>query len=113
MTKEQLAPWLEKLNRAEKKDRNGIAAEMSREHGLKPGEAWSLLKEAGFDPKAAAEDKPQAEAQKEPVTLRHTTEYPFYRRAGLLLSQKPKTYEVTKAQLAVLEKDRWVEIIKT
>jgi hypothetical protein len=112
MTKEQLAPWLEKLSQAEKKDRNGIVAEMCREHGLKIGDAWNLLKEAGFDPKAASEDKPKAEEKKASVTLRHTTGYPHYRRAGILLSQKPKTYEVTEAQLAALKADSWVEIIE-
>jgi hypothetical protein len=113
MTKEQLAPWLEKLNQAEKKDRNGIVAEMCREHGLKIGDAWNLLKEAGFNPKAATEDKPKAEEKKVLVTLWHTTTYPLYHRAGLLLSLKPKTYEVNEAQLAVLKKDQWVEIIET
>jgi hypothetical protein len=33
MTKEQLAPWIEKLNQAEKKERKGIVAELCREHG--------------------------------------------------------------------------------
>jgi hypothetical protein len=44
------------------------------------------------------------------VTLRHKTEYPRYRRAGLVLSQKAQSYELTEAQLAALKKDKWVVI---
>lgn len=54
MTKEQLAPWIEKLTRASGRDRTAIVGEMCKENGLKIGDAWKLLKEAGFDPKAAA-----------------------------------------------------------
>jgi hypothetical protein len=46
------------------------------------------------------------------VTLRHKTEYPFYRRAGLVLKQKPGEFRVTAEQLAVLKNDKWVEIAK-
>ncbi|MDR1575716.1 MAG: hypothetical protein LBS37_06900 [Treponema sp.] len=154
MNKEQLAPWIEKLIQAEKKDRNGIVTEMCREHGLNIGDAWSLLKEAGFDPKAApgalnpqgsgdtppaadntlpdtgipplpqeggntqikegsGDTSPAVEGNKVSVTLRHKTGYPKYRRAGLILSQKPETHEVTETQLAILKKDTWVEVIET
>jgi hypothetical protein len=44
------------------------------------------------------------------VILRHKTEYPHYRRAGLVLSQKAQSYEVTEAQLTTLKKDKWVVI---
>ncbi|MDR2096747.1 MAG: hypothetical protein LBP76_14690 [Treponema sp.] len=47
-----------------------------------------------------------------PVMVRHTTEYPKYRRAGLVLSQKPEPHEVTEAQLAALKKDPWIEVIE-
>ena len=46
------------------------------------------------------------------VTLRHKTGYPRYRRAGLALTQKAETYEVTAEQLAALKKDKWVVIEK-
>jgi hypothetical protein len=46
------------------------------------------------------------------VTLRHKTEYPVYRRAGLVLKQKPGEFRVTAEQLAVLKNDKWVEIVK-
>lgn len=46
------------------------------------------------------------------VTLRHKTEYPAYRRAGLVLKQTPEEFEVTAEQLAVLKKDAWVEVVK-
>ena len=112
MIKEQLAPWLEKLNSAEKKDRKGIVVEMCREHSLKIDEAWNLLKEAGFNMREGAGDKPKIEDQKASVTLRHKTDYPKYRRAGLVLSQRPEIYEVTEAQLAALRADSWVEVIE-
>jgi hypothetical protein len=53
MNKEQLAPWIEKLTKAAGKDRTTIVGEMCKENGLKVGDAWKLLKEAGFDPKGA------------------------------------------------------------
>jgi hypothetical protein len=53
MTKEKLAPWIEKLSKANPKDRVAIVGEMCKENGLKAGDAWKLLKEAGFDSKAA------------------------------------------------------------
>jgi hypothetical protein len=46
------------------------------------------------------------------VTLRHKTEYPQYRRAGIVLKQTPGEFSVTAEQLAVLEKDTWVEVVK-
>jgi hypothetical protein len=52
MNKEQLAPWIEKLTKANPKDRTAIVGEMCKENGLKVGDAWKLLKEAGFDSKA-------------------------------------------------------------
>ncbi|MDR0708862.1 MAG: hypothetical protein LBF77_02210 [Spirochaetaceae bacterium] len=119
MDKEQLAPWIEKLEAAEKKDRNAIVTELCKAEGLGIGDAWKLLKEAGFDSKAApgernptGTDTPPMEEKKVSVTLRHKTDYPKYRRAGLVLSQKAETREVTEAQLAALKKDPWVEIIE-
>jgi hypothetical protein len=44
--------------------------------------------------------------------LRHKTEFDKYRRAGLVLTQKAETYEVTAGQLAALKKDAWVVIEK-
>jgi hypothetical protein len=116
MTTEQLASWIEKLTAAEKKDRKGIVAELCREQGLSIGDAWKLLKAAGFDPKEGGDPQNQSgtvKEQKVPVTLRHITEYPKYRCAGLVLSQKPETREVTEAQLDALKKDPWVKIIGT
>jgi hypothetical protein len=54
MTKEQLVPWIEKLNAAEPKDYDGIVAAMCGENGIKKKAAWAFLKEAGFAPKIAA-----------------------------------------------------------
>jgi hypothetical protein len=51
-----------------------------------------------------------AAAEPGAVKLRHTTIYPFYRRAGLVLAQKARSFTVTASQLAELEKDVWVEI---
>ena len=112
MDKEKLLPWIERLNAADKKDREAIVAELAKGNNLKIPEAWKLLKEAGFNPDAKPKVDPQAkqEAKKQPVLLRHKTEYPRYRRAGLVLTQKPETYEVTEEQLAALKKDKWVVI---
>ena len=55
---------------------------------------------------------PEAKAETVSVTVRHKTEYQKYRRAGLVLSQKAEVHEVTADQLAVLESDKWVEIIE-
>jgi hypothetical protein len=46
------------------------------------------------------------------VTLRHKSPYPHYRRAGLLLTGRWKSYAVTAEQRAALENDAWVEIQK-
>ena len=129
MEKEKLAPWIERLNKAEKKDRETIAAEFAKENNLKIPDAWKLLKNAGFDPNAEPPREPlrgappapdnggappanetQAGEKKQSVVLRHKTEYPKYRRAGLALTQKAETYEVTAEQLAALKKDSWVVI---
>jgi hypothetical protein len=59
MNKEQLAPWIEKLTRANPKDRTAIVGEMCKENGLKVGDAWRLLKEAGFDSKATPQGSDQ------------------------------------------------------
>ncbi|GAB6393611.1 MAG: hypothetical protein MdMp014T_2984 [Treponematales bacterium] len=116
MDKEKLALWVEKLTAADKKDRKALVAEMCRENGIGVGDAWKLLKEAGFDAKAApvppadgAGDGPKADGEKVSVVLRHRTEFPKYRRAGLVLTRTPATYEVTAEQLSALKKDAWVE----
>jgi hypothetical protein len=132
MEKEKIIAWVERLNaEPDGKKRNTIVAEMCKEHSLKIGDAWKLLKESGFAPKGASQDipdtqqdnpeAPQAEPvkqkqdekkqeeQKQPVLLRHKTEYQWYRCAGLALTQKPETYQVTASQLEKLKKDPWVE----
>jgi hypothetical protein len=72
MNKEQLAPWIEKLTKANPKDRTAIVGEMCKENGLKVGDAWKLLKEAGFDSKAA----PQGNGQQGGVTPDNTGAVP-------------------------------------
>jgi hypothetical protein len=70
------------------------------------------------DPPKTDDEDPPPNGKKKPgdgltaVTLRHKTEYPFYRRAGLVLKQKPGEFRVTAEQLAVLKNDKWVEIVK-
>jgi hypothetical protein len=44
--------------------------------------------------------------------LRHKSPYPYYRRAGLLLTTQWKPCEVTEEQLAALQSDVWVEFQK-
>ncbi|MDR2942790.1 MAG: hypothetical protein LBV17_09395 [Treponema sp.] len=99
----------------------------AKENGVNEGELFKALKEAGYNPKAekgsaAPEDKggtppDQGEEKKEQplqgtisVLLRHKTEYPQYRRAGLVLKQTPAEFYVTAEQLAVLKKDKWIEV---
>ena len=112
MDKEKLNLWIERLNKAKEKDYNAIVAAMAKENNLKIDDAWQLLKLSGFDPKekTPADPKDKTEAKKQPVVLRHKTEYPKYRRAGLVLTQTAQTYEVTEEQLAILKKDPWVVV---
>jgi len=112
MDKEKLKQWVEKLNKADKKDHKNLVEEMAKENSLKVKDAWQLLKLNGFDPKEDQQDTAQgnADVKKQPVVLRHKTEYPKYRCAGLVLTQKAETYEVTDEQLAALKKDPWVVV---
>ena len=54
----------------------------------------------------------RAETEKIEVALRHKTRYPKYRCAGLVLTQKPETCQVTESQLEKLRRDPWVVIEK-
>jgi len=127
MEKEKLAPWIEKLAaEADGKKRNAIVGELCKENGLNIRDAWKMLKEAGFDPKAvkdgaagdddttASDKTPPPEdgkgEQKTSIVLRHKTPYRLYRRAGIVLTQKPQTYELTDGQIAVMKADRWIEV---
>ena len=121
MDKEKIILWVQRMNaEPDGNKRKEIVAAMCKEHGLKIGDAWKLLKEAGFDPKASSPSNPldnppsvpqgKPEEKKKPVVLRHKTEYPKYRCAGLVLTQKPETYDVAEAQLEKLKNDPWVEI---
>jgi hypothetical protein len=109
----KLKPWIDRLKKADKSKHNAIVAEMARENFWKEADARKLLKLAGFElpdePQPDQQDQP--EAPKQSVVLRHKTEYPGYRRAGLVLTQKAETYEVTEEQLAELKKDRWVVFV--
>ena len=118
MDKEKLIPWIERLSKAEKKERNAIVCEMAKENSLKEKEAWKLLCENGFNPKEEPQINQQnnsqpdqkSDSKKQSVILRHKTEYPHYRRAGLVLTQKAQTYDVTDEQLTILKKDSWVVV---
>ena len=114
MEKEKLSRWIERLNKAEKKDRGAILGEMAKENNLKLADVYKLLKEAGFDPEAEKQNGQggKAESKKFSVVLRHNTESPRYRRVGLILTQRAETYEVTEKQLAALKKDPWVVIVE-
>jgi hypothetical protein len=78
-------------------------------------EAEARARAAEAKAEAEARARAEAEAAKaetKPVTLRHKTQYPKYRCAGLVLTQKPETYQVTEARLEKLRSDPWVEIGK-
>ncbi|MCL2267343.1 MAG: HI1506-related protein [Treponema sp.] len=132
MDKEKINLLIERLCKAEKKERNAIVIEMAKENGLKEKEVWKLLIDAGYNPKEiqstdqqnnppvtsqngqqkGQNNDQQDNTKKQSVLLRHKTEYSQYRRAGLVLTQKAQTYNVTEEQLAALEKDPWVVICK-
>jgi hypothetical protein len=111
-----LEEWIGRLNEAEKKDRAALVGELAKALGVKVGEAYKKLKDAGWDPKTAdtmppgGDPPPSVPPRTETVTLRHKTSYPRYRRAGLLLTGQFKPYAVTAAQLAALKADTWVEV---
>lgn len=100
------------------------APEPLQEPQIPPDE--SLPTEALQEPQAEPLQEPQAEAPPEPdaprsadapaepsVTVylvRHTTEYPTYRRAGLVLRREPVSEALTAEQVAILEADPWVRI---
>lgn len=44
------------------------------------------------------------------VTIHHKTPYETYRRAGLVLTQVPREYRVSKEQREELEQDDYVEV---
>jgi hypothetical protein len=108
MDNEKLKSWIEKLNKADKKDHEKIVNAMAKENTLKVEDAWKLLELAGF--KTKDDKQTGAGSIKRTVVLRHKTEYPKYRRAGLVLTQKAEIYEVTDEQLAMLKKDSWVDV---
>ena len=116
-----LEVWFKKWEAANKKNRPIIMDELAKVLNVSVAEAWKILQEAGLVnpnsklPKGSdGADEPDKETseKKQTVTLRHKTTYPHYRRAGLVLTDQAKPYEVTEDQLAVLEKDAWVEIKK-
>ena len=114
-----LDAWMKRLETAEEKDRPAIVEELAKSLGVKPGDAYKKLKEAGWDPKGKGAQNPNPGEKKKPeaapprktvpVTLRHTTPYPQYRREGLLLTRQFRPYTVTAEQLAVLKRDAWIE----
>jgi type IV secretory pathway VirB10-like protein len=137
MKKEQIFALVAALYLLETKERAAHIKAAAKENGVEEGALFKELKEAGYDPKAEKgtaapsakntppPDPPKKDDEKPPapdsekdgekktgVTLRHKTEYPFYRRAGLVLKQKPGEFRVTAEQLAVLKNDKWVEIVK-
>ena len=65
--------------------------------------------------KAEAEAKTGAKeeaAKTRPVLIRHKTHYLIYRCAGLLLTRKAQTCQVSETQLEILRRDPWVVIEK-
>ena len=109
MEKEKLIPFVEMLNKAPENEREAIVAELAKKNNLKPKDMWKLLKDAGFGQKIGSQAAQQSGTEEKLfVILRHKTEYPKYRRAGLVLTAVAETYEVTEEQLAALKKDPWV-----
>ena len=105
-----LGDWIKRLNEADKKDRKGIMEELAGALGIKLEDAYKRVKETGWDPKNNTTEPPAGDSARGgiTVTLRHTSPYPHYRRAGLLLTSQWKPYAVTAEQLAALKADTWV-----
>jgi hypothetical protein len=113
MSKEELIPWIERLNaEPDKGKRKDIVADLCKEKGLKPDDAWKLLNAAGYDPKAkpAGSQTNAGQEAKRSILASHKTEYERYRCAGLVLTRKPETYLVTDGQLEKLARDPWVTV---
>jgi hypothetical protein len=109
-----LEAWIARLDKADKKDRKALVEDMAKALGVKVGDAYKKLKEAGWDPKAEPQAVPEGAGlagRLVPVTLRHKSPHAHYRRAGLLLAKTARPFEVTKEQLAVLANDPWVELV--
>ena len=102
--------WVKRLEAAYPKERPSIAGELAKFLGISVPEAWKKLKEAGWESK---KDAPSGGVRPvNTINLRHKTGYPSYRRAGLLLTNQFKPYEVTAEQLETFKNDPWVEIGK-
>ncbi|MDR1252387.1 MAG: hypothetical protein LBK62_09490 [Treponema sp.] len=84
-------------------------AKNNSQPGESPGETRAG-EEAEAQAGAAGEAIKAAETR--PVVLRHKTPYSKYRCAGLVLTQKAETCQVTEAQLEKLRSDPWVVIEK-
>lgn len=86
------------------------------------GETKKEDKSAAMRASAAASgissQKPQADAGEKPdkasrlFSIRHTTPYQHYRRAGVVLTKTFMEIELNCSQLEVLKADPWVEIEK-
>ena len=110
-----LADWIKRLEAAAKKERQPILEELARILGISVMDTVKSLTKAGWDPKKVEspgtdEDKNPPNAETQTVNLRHKTDYPSYRRAGLLLTKQFKPYEVTTDQLETFKTDPWVDI---
>ncbi|MDR2477063.1 MAG: hypothetical protein LBD18_04675 [Treponema sp.] len=68
-------------------------------------EADAQAKAAGESARVTVEN-----AETKPALIRHKTQYPKYRCAGLVLTQKAETYQITVSQLEKLRNDPWVVI---
>lgn len=70
----------------------------------------SLPVEAPQEPDTPQSSTASAEPSVTVYLVRHTTEYPTYRRAGLVLRREPVSEALTAEQVATLEADPWVRI---
>ena len=59
-----------------------------------------------------SEDTHSAEQETDmiPVLVSHKTEFPKYRRAGLVLTRQPENILVTAEQFEELKRDPWVSV---
>ena len=82
-----------------------------------PGSLPDELLPAKAPQEPQAESPPESDTPRSPAEpsvkvylVRHTTEYPTYRRAGLVLRREPVGEALAAEQVAILEADPWVRI---
>lgn len=87
----------------------------SAPQGMQPqetAEQKAAREAAEVQAKADAKATKEAKTKTVVVSLRHKTPYAIYRRAGVVIGKVAADYSVNEEQLAVLETDALVEVVR-